>query len=270
MPPSLAAYQENARAIYEPQKQAEEIGLRATRDTTKNALESQKGQVATTYQQAIDKLTQSVQDQTGQINQLYSQRLGGNFSGLQGNDLGQMFSRANEQQGYIEQTRANKLNEITTGQTNADINYGAGIAALNPRYQSLETEYAQKNYGNALSDYQSQQAAVAAANARVSRSASSAASNTSISQAGKYKVGQFTSGNKYYTGPNGQTNLFQYAMGANNGDINGAYQEIKSQLKTGSQTDKGAYNGILKLEQQGLPIDQILARLQKSNSYIFD
>lgn len=157
MTPQLSTYEAAARGIYEPQKQAEQIALTATRDTTKTALEAQKGQVTTNYQQAIDKLTQSVQDQTGQINQLYSQRLGGNFSGLQGNDLGQMFSRANQQQGYIESTRANKLNEITTGETNADINYGAGVASLTPKYQSLETQYAQSAYGGAVKDYQDNQ-----------------------------------------------------------------------------------------------------------------
>src|SRR5947207_2383167 len=195
MPPQLASYQQAAQSIYEPQKQAEQIQLQNTRDTTKNALEAQKGQVQTTYQQAIDKLSQAIQDQTGQINQLYSQRLGGNFSGLQGNDMGQMFSRANQQQGYIEQSRANKLNEITTGQTNADINYGAGVAALNPKYQSLETEYAQKGYGGAVKDYQDQQYKQAQLNlgyARLNQSASNAASKQDpLKDFGDYIATQF-------------------------------------------------------------------------------
>lgn len=152
----ISAYQAAAKSIYEPQKQAEVNSLTSVRDTTKNALESQKGQVNTNYQDAINQLTQSIQDQTGQINQLYSQQLGGNFSGLQGNDLGQMFSRANQQQGIVEQTRANKLGEITAAQTNADIEYGTGIANLTPKYQSLESAYANDAYGAAAKAEQDQ------------------------------------------------------------------------------------------------------------------
>lgn len=266
MPPD--AYTQAAQAIYEPQKQAEQIALTATRDTTKNALESQKAQVSTNYQSAIDKLTQSVQDQTGQINQLYSQRLGGNFSGLQGNDLGQMFSRANQQQGIIEQTRANKLNEITTGQTNADINYGAGVAGLTPKYQSLESQYAQNAYSSAMKAQQDQANKDREYNLSVAKFYQSG-SNNAASAASKYKVSQYSSGNKAYTGPNGQTNLYDYAANVAGGNAGQTYNIIKQELKTGSATDKGAYNGMLKLEQQGLSPDQILQRLSKSNSYIF-
>lgn len=152
----LGAYQAAAQQIYEPQKQAEATQLASVRDITKNSLEAQKGQVQTNYQDAINQLTQAVEDQTGQINQLYSQRLGGNFSGLQGNDMGKMFSRANQQTATIASTRANKLNEITTGQTNADIAYGAGYAALTPKYQSLETQYANEAYGSAVKSEQDQ------------------------------------------------------------------------------------------------------------------
>lgn len=142
-----AAYQQAAQSIYEPQKQAEQTALQATRDTTKNTLEASKSDVANTYQQAVDKLTQSVQSESADINLLYSQRLGGNFSGLQGNDMGALFSRANQQQGYIESERASKLAQITTGEANADIEYNAGITSLTPKYQSLESEYAAKAYG---------------------------------------------------------------------------------------------------------------------------
>lgn len=150
------AYMKAAKAIYEPQKTSEAIALKATKTTTINSLEAEKGQISTDYQDAIDKLTQSVQDQTSQINQLYTERLGGNFSGLQGNDLGNMFARANQQQAVIGMTRANKLAQITTGETNAKITYGAGVAALKPKYQSLETQYAQSSYGSALKAQQTQ------------------------------------------------------------------------------------------------------------------
>lgn len=268
----LAAYQQAAQNIYEPQKQSEQIALTATRDTTKNALEAQKGEVNNDYQQAIDKLTQSVQDEGANINLLYSQRLGGNFSGLQGNDMGQMFAKANQQQGYIATTRANKLNEITTGETNADINYGAGVAALTPKYQSLESQYAQEGYGSALKGEQDQANKDRDYNlslAKYYQSGANSAASTAATNAGKYKVSQYSSGNKAYTGPNGQTNLYDYAANVAGGDPGQTYDLIKQELKTGSQTDQGAYNGMLKLEKQGLSQDDILKRLSKSNSYIF-
>ncbi len=150
MPPALSDYQTAANAIYEPQKAAEATSLASTRTQNINTLEAQKGQVSTDYQSAIEKLTQSVQDQSAQINQLYSQRLGGNFSGLQGNDMGKMFSRANQTQGIIEQTRLNKLNQIATGETNVNLQYNTDVGNLTSKYGSLESQYAQSAYGAAV------------------------------------------------------------------------------------------------------------------------
>lgn len=277
--PQLSAYQSAASSIYEPQKQAEQIQLQATRDTTKNALESQKGQVSTDYQSAIDKLTQSVQDQTGQINQLYSQRLGGNFSGLQGNDMGKMFARANESQSIIEQTRANKLSQITAGETNADIQYGAGVAALTPKYQSMESQYAQSAYGSAVKDYNTQQQQQISnyykqqnlnlGYARFNQSRASGAS----AQMDKYKVsykqgGSTGTGEKAYTGPNGSTNLYDYAANVSGGDKNQTYDTIKQQLSTGSSTDKQAHDDMVKLEKRGMSRDDIMKFIANQYSYV--
>lgn len=286
MPPALADYQKAAVALYDPQKQAEANQLKATHDITKNTLEAQKGEVKTNYQSAIDDLLQSVQDQSGQINQLYSQRLGGNFSGLQGNDMGMMFSRANKQQALISTTEANKLNEITAGEANADIAYGTGIANLEPKYHSLEEEASQSNYGSAVKEYNTQKQQdidnsfkeanlqlgydrLSSSNANAAASRAQSANDKATSAASKYKVAQYDSGNKKYTGPNGQTNLYDYASNVALGDPDTAYSIIKQELSTGSQTDKGAYNGMLKLEKQGLSPSEIIQRLAKSNPYIF-
>lgn len=262
MPP--ASYMQAAQAVYQPQQQAEASALQTQNTTTKNTLEAEKPQIQTDYQSAIDKLTQSVKDQTGQINMLYSQRLSGNFSGLQGNDLGQMFSRANEQQSIISQTEANKLAQITTEEGNADITYANSLASLTPKYQSLEQQYAQGAYSD------DQKAAQAQANSDRSYQLSVAkfensASNSSNSAANKYSVKQLSSGNKAYTGPNGQTNLYQFAAATSGGDPSATYQTILSQLKTGSSTDKGAYNKVASMS-----IADGIAYLQKHNSYIFD
>lgn len=272
------AYMQAAQSIYEPQKQAEATALTAVRDTTKNSLEAQKGQVNTSYQQAIDKLTLAVQDQSSQINQLYTQRLSGNFSGLQGNDMGNMFSRANQQQGYIESTRANKINEITTGETNADINYNAGIASLTPKYQSLETQYAQDAYGSAVKAQREQANSDRSYNLSVAKlgiSQQDKANKAAQDAAGKYKVnfkndaGQ--QGDKSYEGPNGSTNLFQYAAGINNGDQGATWSTIKTELSSGSSTDKKALQLISNLEKQGKSQGDIVNRLMYNSpySYIF-
>lgn len=245
MPPQMSDYQSAAQAIYQPQQQAESTALKATHDTTVNSLESEKGQVSTDYQSAIDKLTQSVQDQTGQINQLYSQRLGGNFSGLQGNDMGQMFARANEQQAIIGQTRANKLAQITAGETNADINYNAGEAALAPKYQSQEAQYAQNAYAGAIKEYNTQKQNDISNNfkmanlnlgyARLAQSGQNSANAQNDKVLSQYKAVQRSGGGFGYVGPNGQAiNLGQYAKAVGGGDDAQAVQLIRNQLQNDS------------------------------------
>lgn len=273
MPP--ASYMEAAQAFYQPQQQAEATSLQATDTTTKNTLEAEKPQIQTDYQSAIDKLTQSVQDQTGQINMLYSQRLGGNFSGLQGNDLGQMFSRANEQQSIISQTEANKLSAITTAEGNADITYNADLSALTPKYQSLEAGAAASAYASDEKDAQTQANSDRTYSLDVAKLGATEA-NTAATQANtaasKYTVSQLSSGNKAYKGPNGQTNLYQFAQGVNGGasaNVDDVLSTIQQELGTGSATDKGAANGITALQKQGLSSTEILQRLAKSNAYIF-
>jgi hypothetical protein len=154
--PQLSTYEQAAQSIYEPQKAAEATALGATRDTTKATLESQKGQIGTDYEQALQSLKDSITQQSGQISQLYTQRLLGNISGLQGNDMGNMFSKANQQQAIISETRANKLNAISTAEGNADIAYNSGMASLTPKFQSQEQQYAQSAYGSAVKNYQDQ------------------------------------------------------------------------------------------------------------------
>lgn len=270
MPPNLADYQAVANSIYEPQKAAEATALGVTRDTTKNALESQKGQVNTDYQDAINQLTHSVQDQSSQINQLYTERLGGNFSGLQGNDLGNMFARANEQQATISSTRANKLGEITAGQTNADIAYGAGIASLTPKYQSLESDYAQSGYGSAVKDYKDQQYK----QQQLSLSAAKLASSNASKTASQFKVtgkantdgttGNSNANGYSFTGPNNKpVSLAEYVAGSG-GDIN----DVLDLLQNGSSYDRNIYKNLAGL-QDPQQILSVIKSFDKNNYYGF-
>ncbi len=157
MPPSLATYQQAASQIYEPQKAAEQAKLTTEKQNTISTLEGGKAAINTDYQQAVDALTTSIKQNTATINQLYTERLGGNFSGLQGNDLGMMFSTAQKQQSNIEQSRANKLSDIAIQEANTSNTYDTEIGSLGSKYQSLEADYAQGNYGSAVKEYNTQQ-----------------------------------------------------------------------------------------------------------------
>lgn len=277
-PPQLSDYETAANAIYQPQEAAEQEADQATDTTTKNTLEAEKPQIQTDYESAIDQLTNSVQNQTGQISQLYSERLGGNFSGLQGNAMQQLFTQANQQQSIISETEANKLSQITTEEGNADITYQADIAALTPKYQSLEEQYANSAYSSAVTDYNDTQYKDAELQLSEDRlgveaeSANNSAISAANSAADKYSVKQLSSGNLAYTGPNGSTNLYQYAQGVNGGasaNPDDVLSTIQGELARGSTTDKGAAAGITKLKDQGESTSQILASLAKSNAYIF-
>lgn len=157
MPPSFATYQQAAQSIYEPQKTAEAASLTTQKQGAINTEEAAKGQISTDYQTAIDSLNETIKQNVGKINQLYTERLGGNFSGLQGNDLGGMFAAAGKQQSTIEQTRANKLNDIAVSEANISNQYSTDISNLGSKYQGLESQYANENYNSAVKDYNTQQ-----------------------------------------------------------------------------------------------------------------
>lgn len=276
--------------MYEPQKAAEATQLQATNATTKNDLEAGKGQINTDYTSAINNLKQSILDQTGKINQLYSQRLGGNFSGLQGNDLGAMYARGNQQQATIESTRANKLAAITTGETNADIKYQADLSALTPKYQSLEADYANKAYTAAATAYQKQQNSDRTYNLAVAKLGISASNRSNAaalkSQAGYKVTGKVGSGgtnsstgastkgtadksNGYnFQGPNGEPiNMAEFINGAGK-NVN----DVLDLLQNGSSYDQQVYRqvkaaGLSNNDPQA--IMNLIAQSDRYNAYGF-
>lgn len=178
----------------------------------------------------------------------------------------------------------NTTSNLNTAEGNAKDAAAATEADNESKYQQLLDSY---NIANAREAAQAQAQATAAQQAEAireynqsesdtntnnaaNRSAVASSAAASVNPAAGYSVKQLSSGNKAYTGPNGQTNLYQYASALAGGDPNQTFNIIKEQLQSGSATDKGAYNGIVKLEQQGLSQDQIIARLKASNAYIFD
>lgn len=154
MQPSLSTYQAAANQIYDPLLQGELGSASAAHTANINTLESQKGGVSATYNDSIYNLNKSTQSNSAKIQQQYTLALGGNFSGLQGNDMGMMFADAAHEQGSIETARDNALNDIGTKQTNETMTYNADVGAIQGKYASQKTQYAQDQYGAAMNAYQ--------------------------------------------------------------------------------------------------------------------
>lgn len=269
MPP--ASYMQAAEAVYQPQEQAEATSLQATDTTTKNTLQAEVPQIQTDYQSAIDKLTQSVQNQTASINQLYSQRLGGNFSGLQGNDLGSMYAQANEQQSIISQTEANKLSEITTEEGNADITYQADLSALTPKYQSLEESAAETSYAadqKAAQDQSNSDRTYDLDVAKFEQSASNSDTSASNTAASAYKLKQGSDSQYMFTGPNGQPISFaEYLQGASQGNGQVWTQTALNVLKNGTSYDQTVYKAAVAAYNSHGNVAQAIADADTKNAY---
>jgi len=155
--PSLATYEAAANATYQPQLQAEQTTAAATHTANLNTYNTDKAATGTQYDIQQQTLGNTVKDQAAQIAQTYSQRLLGNFSGLQGNDMGAMFSKANTASTNIETMRTNAINGINNSIANENINYTAGESALVSKYQGLEAGAASSGYNSAVKDYNTQQ-----------------------------------------------------------------------------------------------------------------
>jgi len=177
-----------------------------------------------------------------------------------------------------------QLGTAQQGESEANNDLGKAETDVNNEVSSQKQD-AQNKYNQLLQTYQianerEQSAAQEAADAAkqkeairefdvgqandLAKSAAGRAASAPNPAAG-YSVKQLTSGNKAYTGPNGQTNLYQYASAIAGGDPNGTYNEILGQLKTGSPTDKAAFNKVAKMS-----MPDAINYLKTHNSYIFD
>lgn len=164
------------------------------------------------------------------------------------------YNEANTDLSAKEQQARDAANGIYEGQQNK-------LSYLQNLYNTL--------YGKEKDTAAAQSAAAAEAerqrefNASLAQKSSSSASTNN--PAAGYSVKQLSSGNKAYTSPNGQTNLYQYAAAIASGDPNGTFKEILSQLASGSPTDKGAYNIV-----KSMPMDKAISYLKQHNGYIFN
>lgn len=248
---NLADYQAAAASIYEPLLSADIGNETAASNANVANLEAEKGQVATDYKGSMTDLANTVQDQSAQIQQKYTEALGGNFTGLEGNDLGQMFSRANQQQAIIAETRDNKLGQISTAQTNEKNTLNAKITGLKSSYQSKELDYAQSSYGAALKAEQDQADKDRAYQLSVAQFGESqrhnqateaiSGANAANTASNMYQAKAKSGGGFAYTGPNGQAlNLGMYAKSVSSNGAD-ALKVIKNQLQaSNTSTDKAA------------------------------
>jgi hypothetical protein len=154
MQPSLSTYQQAADSIYNPQQATEAATLSSNNANNIKTLDAGKAQIGTDYASAVQNLNNTTANNVGTINSLYTSRLGGNFSGLQGNDLGQMFAKSQQVQGNIESTRANKLAAISTQEANDTNTTNTNIAGLASKYSGLKSAYANSNYDAAVKSQQ--------------------------------------------------------------------------------------------------------------------
>jgi len=151
--PDFSTYESQAKATYEPQLVAEKTQAAAGHQANLNTLATEKGSVGTQYDIQEQTLADTIKSEAAQINQTYSTHLLGNFSGLQGNDMGQMFSKGNTQMNNIETERTNAINAINTSVANENLTYTANDEALTSKYRGLEEGAAASGYNSAKKEY---------------------------------------------------------------------------------------------------------------------
>lgn len=265
--PSLATYESMAQAQYGGQQAAEQTQATATHQANLNTLNTELGSVGTQYDLQEEGLKSTVQQEAGQIAQTYATSLLGNTSGLQGNDMGEMFSKANLQQQSIESQRTNAINSINTSIANENIQYGANESAITSKYQSLEESAADSMYSSAVSAYNDaayKNAELALSGERLAFDESKATANSQNSYLSGFKSTAKKSGGFAYTGPNGEAiDLGQYALAISGGNTDNALSIITSQLHSSTTSyDKQALNYIGQQQKAGKNSQDIMKGLE--------
>lgn len=275
--PSLATYETAAQNIYQPQLQAEQTTQAATHQANLNTLNTEKGSVGTQYDTQEAMLKNTVSSEAAQIGQMYTTHLLGNFSGLQGNDMGEMFAKANVQENSIETQRTNAINAINTSIANENLTYDANSAALKSKYAGLQENAAQSMYADAVKTYDQQiqhEEQMQLDYAKLNETAnyhsadlqlrSEQANNTaSNNYMGSFKATAKKGGGFTYTGPNGEAlNLGQYASVLGQGNPDSTLSVIVNQLQnSGTSADQHALQFIGYLQSRKLNSQQIVQQL---------
>lgn len=254
--PSLATYQSQAEAQYAPELAADEATATATHQANLNTLSEQQSEINPEYDQAVTALQTQLTGETGALNQKYTEALQGNFSGLNGNDLGMLYSKANQDFTSIQTQRANALNEVATKISNENLTYNANESALTSKYQGEEAAAANSSYDTALNEYNTQEAE----NARASSSSGGLTAGELLTEMNGYKVKQGKQGQYMFTNAN-NTPISMADFIAGSGQGSGA---VLSMLQNGTSYDKSVYSKV-----KGLSGDALESALSKYSVYGF-
>lgn len=247
--PNLADYQSAAQAADAPLEAAEQTTDAATHQANLNTLTEQQSEIGPQYDQALEALQTQLTGETGALNQKYTEALQGNFSGLQGNDLGMLYSKANQDVTSIQTQRANALNEVSTKISNENLTYNANESALTSKYQGEEASDANSAYDTALNQYNTQQAELEREEISASGSGGSGLTEDELlGQEEKYKAIQTDTGHYNFTNANGQPiSMAEYIAGSGQGS--GAVLDL---LQNGTAYDKNVYNSVKNLTGDAL------------------
>src|ERR1044072_6722791 len=104
------------------------------------------------------------------------------FSGLQGNDMGMMYSKANQNRTDIETTRANKLTDLAKPRSMTLAEERSQGEVLRSKYRGMKNQYAQSLYNQALKDEEDRRRFDEQMAMRRQSAAQSAASSTPTQQ----------------------------------------------------------------------------------------
>ena len=258
--PTLSEYESQATSEYAPQESSALTTQGATHQANLNTLNTNLNDVGAQYDIQEEQLGSSVQQEAGQIAQTYATSLLGNTSGLQGNDMGEMFSNANLQEQSIETQRTNAINSINTSITNEDLTNNADTEAIQSQYAGEEASAADTAYNDAVSEYNTeeyQQQELGLEQEKIDVSETNTANTEANTLANSYSATGKTAydstsntnvastSNGYdFKGPNGTpVNMASYITGAQ-GMTSGfsptasAQAQVIDLLQNGSATDK--------------------------------
>lgn len=268
--PSFATYEAQAKASYQPQEQADLTNLSAQHDAALNTYKTEQQGVGAQYDTQEQMLKMTVQDEAATIGQIYTTKLIGNISGLQGNDMGEMFAKANVQENSIESARTNAINAITTDIANENLTYGAKVSATQSKYAGLEEAAASSGYNDAMKQYNTDNLEYAKLNETANyhqqdlalRGAQLAATQQN-NYLGSFKASAKKGGGFAYEGPNGEAlSLGQYASTLGQGDPSNTLSIITNQLQqSGTSADQHALQFIGYLQKRGLNDQQVVQQL---------
>ena len=248
----LAAFQAQANNIYDPQAKAQKDSLTSGYNAGKASMELTKGETNQGYERALRGVDETEKSQVSSLNSMYSQRLGGNFSGLQGNALQGLYGKDNQARADLATSRVNMLAKISGQETAALDKYNTDEQNVDARISGEKAKYSSDNYNSAVREEQrvAQEQEKAAQQerfhqdtmnmeyAKLSSSNANRASSAASKEANQYKVTTRSGGGYGFSGPHGAPVSMSEYLNKTGGDVN----SMLDMLRNGSSYDKKIYD----------------------------